>query len=115
MLPGTLNIEMMDGDGYRNTLTFTDSDDDALDLSSYTFSAQIRKNPKAEDAVSFIIDDTDADTGVIVISLTGDQVRSLFHKCMWDMEYVIGDSDPTTVLKGTITIYSDITRVVEMP
>ena len=111
MLPAVLNLEMIAGDGYRNTITFKDASGSAINVSGYTFRAQVRKNPKSTTAVSFTIDNSGGATGIVIISLTGAQVRSLgIGKSKWDMEYVVGNSDPTTVLKGDIKVNADVTR-----
>lgn len=113
MLPAVFNIEITAGDGYNNTFTFKDSDDKPIDVSTYTFRAQIRKKPSAEEYTDFGIDDTDSAEGKIVISLSGDQVRALGKGGVWDMEYVISDGDPTTIIKGKVKVVPDVTRVVE--
>jgi len=114
MTPGTLNIEAVAGDGYRNVITFKDALGEIIDVSGYTFSSQIRKNAKSEIATNFDIDNSDGANGTIVISLSGTQVRDLgLGRSKWDLEYVIGDSDPTTILAGTFKVLPDITRITE--
>ena len=112
MLPGTLNIEVIAGDGYRNVITFKDALGEIINVSGYTFSSQIRKNAKSEIATDFDIDDSDGENGTIAISLSGDKVRALgLGRNLWDLEYVVGNSDPTTILGGTFKVLPDITRL----
>jgi hypothetical protein len=112
MTPGTLNLSVVAGDGYSHTLTFTDADGVAQDQSAYTFRAQVREATWAETAADFGIDDTDAATGVIVISLTAVQTRALrTGSNVWDIERELtAGGDPQTLLQGKFTVTPDVTR-----
>lgn len=112
MTPGVCNLTVTAGDGYSVALTFTDDDGEALDVSAYTHSAQVRRIPGAADAEDFTVDEAEAATGVVTISLTAEQTRSLRPGTnFWDLERAVGDGDPQTILGGKFTVLYDVTRI----
>lgn len=112
MQPGTLNIAFTRGDGYTLELTFTDNQDPpvALDYSGMTFAAQLRRFEDDTIAVDFSIDDSDSDTGIVVLSLTAVETAELERAYAWDLELTDGADVPTTILAGTVAVKPDVTR-----
>ena len=73
------NIFIDQGATFSTTLTINDSTGSALNLTSYTAIAQIRKSPSSSTSVSFTTAFVSADrsTGQITISLTDTQTTAL--------------------------------------
>lgn len=112
MQPGTLNLAFTRGDDYQLSLTFTDSGDPpvALDYSTMSFAAQLRRFEDDIIAVDFTIDDSDSDTGVIVLSLTAVETADLERAYAWDLELTDGALAAVTILAGTVAVRPDVTR-----
>lgn len=106
MEPAKLDRKCTRGDSYSCTFTFSD-DDGAIDYSGDDIAAQVRPNYDSPDsqAQDFAIDDTDADTGIVIISLTAEQTAVLPVDCVWD--FVINE---TTLFAGAFTVKKDVTR-----
>lgn len=109
--PATLHLEMYRGDDYVHQLMFTNnaSPPAALDVSDYTFSAQIRDRPEKGTVLlaTFDIDTTDAEDGIIVLSLPPAATR--IDPGYWDLE-VKADGSPTTWLAGEVKMSGDVTH-----
>lgn len=114
--PATRDISLYRGDDYTHVLTFVDNQEppEALDLSGdYTFKAQIRDRPENGTVVhaTFDIDITQANLGIIVLSLPDSQTR--FPPAYWDLE--VNDGATTqTWLKGTVLVSGDVTQDVTL-
>ncbi len=71
-------IEIIRGDDVAVTLNFADADGEAIDVSSWTFSALMRTDPDATEVVgTFAFDTTDAVTGTVVAHLSRDETSLL--------------------------------------
>lgn len=108
--PAVLDLEIYRGDDYVHVLTFVDDSipPEPLDISGYTFIAQIRD--RSEGGIlyaDFDVDDSDANVGVLVLSLTSDTSR--VPTGYWDLEANDGSSI-TTWLRGSVKVAGDITR-----
>lgn len=111
MVPGALDIAYTRGDDYTLRLEFKDADTNAqLDWSTMSFSAQLRKFEDDVLAATFTVDDTDSDTGVVLLTLTAAETADLGRAYAWDFERVDTDGQVLTVLAGTATVKLDVTR-----
>lgn len=110
--PAPRDLEFYRGDDYTHVLTFVDNGDPPapLDLSEYTFKAQIRDRSENGTIVyaEFEIDVTQANIGVIVLRLSGSATR--IKPGYWDLEVDDG-SGIQTWLKGSVTPSGDVTKV----
>jgi hypothetical protein len=121
--PEVLNLLLYAGDQFVYTLEFADPETHAaLDVSGYTFAAQIRTaQTAATSTATFSIDTTDADIGVIVVSLTPAQTAALCtpgggaatKAYTWDLQRTAVDDadDVRTLFAGTVTVTLDRTRI----
>jgi hypothetical protein len=77
MAAGQYDITMDRGVYYEVTFVLKDENEDAIDITGYTFKSQIKRsgNPKVEQEFTTAI--TNAATGSVRISLTGDKTRKL--------------------------------------
>ena len=80
-LPGKFDIAAYRGDTKEWTVTFEDDSTPpaAVDMSAWTWLAQIRSNLDEPDSViaTFDVDDTDAATGTLVITLPATEAANL--------------------------------------
>lgn len=84
------------------TLTFTDGGS-PINVSSRTYTAQIRPAPGATAVVDMSVDTTDAATGVIVLGVDLTDVDATVGDWWWDCVEVDG-SVVTTIVGGMFTI-----------
>lgn len=81
-----------------------------VDVSAYTWEAQIRATTGADTVLaSWTIDDTNAASGEVELSLPGETTADLPATCVWDLQGTAG-GEVTTVLKGTIVVEAEVTR-----
>ena len=106
------NIFIDQGADFSTTVTVSDANGDALDLSNYTALAQIRKTYESTTATTFT--STFADdrtTGQITISLTDVQTTALdFGRYVYDLLITDGDGDKTRVVEGIVTVNPSVSR-----
>jgi len=115
MTAGTYNISIEQGATWTLTLTFKDSSGVVIDVSSYTFTSQIRLSKDSPEKLADMtqgsgIDVTNAATGIIVLSLTATETAALdFIDAVWDIESLVG-SVVTREVEGTVTLNKEVTR-----
>lgn len=111
MKPVELDIDLVQGDVYSMTITFTDANGAAINYSTATFAAQIRPTFTSPDAqmTAFTVDATNKATGIVIISLTSAQTRKLPTQCRWDFE-IRFSGVPTTLFAGAVNAIRDVTR-----
>jgi hypothetical protein len=113
--PASVNLKLYSGDGVRFRLIATDKNNAAVNLTG-TITAQIRKERGGSFAASaeFMIDLTNAATGVAVLSLTGAQTQALARKenfsGVWDVQWTASDSEPRTLCQGKVEVVVDVSR-----
>lgn len=111
--PAPRDLEIYRGDDYAHKITFVDNSDppEPLNLSGYTFKAQIRDRPENGISVlsSFTIDTSDAASGIITLHLNAAETE--IPSGYWDLE--VNDGSVTqTWLRGKVTMSGDVTREV---
>lgn len=106
--PATRDVDCYRGDLYEHVLTFVEDDlVTPLDLSSAAVTASLREAPDGPLVLAFTIDETDADVGVIIISLDGNDTADLTKASYrYDVEWATG---PQTLVRGKFTVLKDIT------
>lgn len=112
-VPGTLNLNEVQGDDWTITLNFVDADGYAIDYSTSTFTATIRrgKTKNSPVAAMFSVDQTDAATGVIVLSLDSATSSLLTDRYYYyDIQEEAYLSSKTTLISGKITMQREITE-----
>lgn len=109
--PGPRDISIYRGDDYPHAVTFTDAAGAPLDVSAYAFTAQIRslsQGGTGEPLAEFTIDDSQAATGIVVLSLAATETADLAAG-YWDLQA----DDGTTVstwLAGRVSVSGDVTH-----
>ena len=78
-LPGTFDIAAYRGDTKEWTLTFADDAAAPVDMSAWTWLAQVRASRDEPDTVvaTFTVDDTNAATGTLILTLPAAQAALL--------------------------------------
>lgn len=92
------------------TYTITDDADAPLNLSGWTFTAMWRPHPSSETVLPLTVDASSAATGVLRISATAIQTRTMARSGVWDLEGVQG-STVRTFLTGATKYVQDVSRV----
>ena len=97
---------------FSTTVTISDSNGSALDLTSYTALAQVRKTYESTSATSFTATfDSDRTTGKITLSLTGTQTAALESgRYVYDLLITGVSGDKTRVVEGIATVNPSVSR-----
>lgn len=111
--PATLDFNIYRGDDYVHQLVFTDDATPpvSLNLSAYTFRAEIRDRPENGTVIhgEFDIDTSQAADGIIVLSLLA--VATNIPPGFWDLEVNDGSSTQTW-FAGAVNMSGDVTQEV---
>jgi hypothetical protein len=112
-LPGTLDLEIYQGDSLILPIDILDSENQAIDLTDSTITMQVRS---AEDNTVLLELDNDGE-GSITITSTGISIERDFtqneipagvHK--YDIEVNFTTGRRRTYVKGNLTIQADVTE-----
>jgi hypothetical protein len=114
MTPAVLDLVLYAGDVGDFKITFKDTDDTALDVSTYGLQAQIRKARASEEYVNLDLDVTNAATGIVIVKISEDVTRDLAvnkwdKTAQWDLQAT--EPSVVTLLQGSVTCKMDVTRV----
>jgi len=106
------NIFIDQGADFNTTVTISDSNGDALDLTSYTALAQIRKTYDSTTATTFTSTfDADRTTGLITISLSDTQTSALESgRYVYDLLVTDVAGTKTRVVEGIATVNPSVSR-----
>jgi hypothetical protein len=106
------NIFINQGADFSTTVTISDNTGSALDLSSFTALAQMRKTYESTSATAFTATfDSDRTTGKIELSLTGTQTSTLESgRYVYDLLITGASSDKSRVVEGIATVNPSVSR-----
>jgi hypothetical protein len=118
LVPSELDLALYAGDGVSLIFTLNDGDGQPLNITG-AVTAQIRTTKQADVAqADFAADLSAGPTGIVTLSLTGQQTADLVEgssqsqfKGVWDMQWTKNGGEPVTVLQGAITCDPDVTRI----
>jgi len=120
LVPQSLDLSLYGGDGVELRMTVKDSLNAPVPLTPGVIDAQIRSTRTTTPAiVTFAADLTDGDTGVVILSLTGDQTESLHgppdsltdrFSGVWDVQWTPDQGQPITLIQGKVDSALDVTR-----
>lgn len=103
------NITIDQGTTYSLTITLTNDDGTAKDLSSYTVSAQMRKSYYTSTYTAFTTTKVDL-TGEITISLTAAQTSGVkAGRYVYDIE-ITSSEETLRILEGIVTVTPEVTK-----
>jgi hypothetical protein len=115
LLPESLDLALYAGDGASIQLLVTDNDSAPLAVEGEV-TAQIRSDKLAAEVLAeFNADLTNGSTGIVLISLSGEQTAALIttkpvFKGVWDVQWLKPDSQPITLAQGKVECNADVTR-----
>jgi hypothetical protein len=117
--PQVLDLIFYAGDGANFRLLVKDSNGDPVPLTG-SINAQIRMARYAADPpnAEFNVDMTQADQGIIILSLTGEQTADLMEyqvntkkfSGVWDVQWTPDNSEPRTLVQGKVECNHDVSR-----
>jgi hypothetical protein len=103
------NLIIDQGTTFTTTITVTDDDGTALDLTDYTGAAQIRKHYTSSNSVNFSVSITAA-TGEVTLSLTANATANIVAgRYVYDCE-LTNSGTVSRVLEGIVTVTPQVTR-----
>jgi hypothetical protein len=103
------NIVIDQGSDFQTTIDVTDDDGNAIDLSTYTGAAQIRKHYTSSNAFSFTV--TASNTGVVTLSMTSGYSANITPgRYVYDCELTDPSSKVTRLVEGIVTVTPQVTR-----
>ena len=103
------NITIDQGTTFSLTITLTNDDGTAKDLSSYTVSAQMRKSYYTSTYTAFTTAKVDL-TGELTISLTAAQTSDIkAGRYVYDIE-IASSSETLRILEGIVTVTPEVTK-----
>ena len=109
LTPAVLNIDVYAGDTEEFQVYFVTSEDVAIDVSEYTWSAQIREYRTSTDFNAIEVNADNANLGVLLVSVPASVTENLPQNSVWDLQGVYS-GNPTTFLQGKVTCTKDVTR-----
>ena len=105
------NIFIDQGATFTTTVTVTDSNGDAVNLSGYSVAAQIRKTFLSSSATAFTASISNASSGESTISLTDTQTTALeAGRFVYDVLITASGGTKTRVVEGQVTVNPSVTR-----
>lgn len=112
--PGTYSFSVYRGDTYEWWFIIKAYDPASgalvpVDTSGWRFKAEIRVSPDAPLMASLQEMARDDAAGTIAMRLTNDQSRLITSSGVWDLEAILPDGWVRTVLRGQVTLVTDVT------
>ena len=105
------NIFIDQGATFTTTVTVTDANGDAVNLSGYSVAAQIRKTFLSSSATAFTATISNASSGEITISLSPTQTTALeAGRFVYDVLITASGGTKTRVVEGQVTVNPSVTR-----
>lgn len=112
VLPHQLDLRLYAGDGFALRISFT-QDGSPWDASG-DWLAQVRATPDSDSVIaSFVVDDSNAALGQLMLSLLGDDTRKIAdagNGSSWDLQQTPAGAEPRTWYRGLIRVLGDVSR-----
>lgn len=109
----TLDITCRRYDTFKLDMDWTDADNDAIDLTAYTFKMQVRKTSTSSTATLTIDDSsfTKNATGDLVINVASSSMNMKGGNYVYDLQATqTSTSEVSTWLKGLFIVKDDVTE-----
>jgi len=116
LAPVETDLELYAGDGVSITLTATNPNGTAMNLTGVVIAQIVNERTDSAPLVSFTVDTTNASTGRLVLSLTGAQTATLLSgnldpfRGFWDVQWTGAGAQPLTLMQGTVTCDLDVSH-----
>lgn len=103
------NLLIDQGSTFSSIINLTDENGDAIDLSTYTGAAQMRKHYTSTNSVSFSVDLTA--NGRVTLSLTANQTANIIAgRYVYDVEVTDISGTISRIVEGIVTVTPNVTR-----
>jgi hypothetical protein len=104
-----VNLVIDQGTTFITAITFNDEAGSAINFSTYTGQAQMRKHFTSSNSTSF--DVSLSNTGVISLSLTANQTANLTAgRYVYDLEVTDQTNVISRLIEGIVTVTPNVTR-----
>jgi hypothetical protein len=104
------NLKIDQGSDFSTSITLTDDDGSALNLTGYTGAAQLRKYYTSTTSIDFNVD-VDANTGAVSLSMTSNTTNHIeAGRYVYDVELTDTSGTVSRILEGIVTITPGVTR-----
>jgi hypothetical protein len=119
--PSKVDLQCYAGDGMTIEVQVTDEDKNPLDVEGDVVAMIREKRTDSESLLSFRVDTTQASSGLITLSLTGDDTSSVLlygqgrrqvdqFLGVYDVRWVPPASEPRTLMQGAFTCTLNVSR-----
>jgi hypothetical protein len=106
------NLTVDQGSSFESTIDITDSENNPVNLTGYTFRGQIRKTYASTTSVSFTITSISPTSGSIKLVLSAEQTSGIkAGRYLYDVEIISSTNIVTRVIEGQIEVTPRVTRV----
>jgi len=106
-----VNLIIDQGADFRQTFDLTASNGQALNLSSHTASAQLRKHSGSKNAYNFTVDFTDRLAGQIRLTLTDTVTRRIKPgRYVYDVILTDSNSEKSKIIEGQALVRESATK-----
>lgn len=110
--PAVLDLVLYAGDGTTFEIDFVDENEATIDMSGFTWAAQIRKKRGVDPAFDLEFTTTNTVGGVLLVHVPAEITAQLPKSGQWDLQATAAGQDPITLLQGAVTCNVDVTRPV---
>lgn len=108
--PAKLNYKIVRGDDFADVVTIKEGEPAiAVDVSTRTFTAQVRQTPNGEVVAAMAIDMTNAATGQVGYSLADTITDDMGGQYVWDFQQSTAGF-VRTLMAGAFVVELDVTR-----
>lgn len=103
------NISIDQGTDFSTTINVTDDNGDAVDLTSYTGAAQMRKHYTSSNSTSFVVSTTSG--GEVSLSMNAAVTGALVPgRYVYDCEITDSSNTVSRLVEGIVTVTPQVTR-----
>jgi hypothetical protein len=104
------NLQMYQGDDYVATVTVSNADGSATDLSGFAVKSQIRRGVADVDADVVAEFTVTIQSPEILLALTHAQTTPLSGNYVWDLQLTDASGTVTTIMAGQVIVTQEVTR-----
>jgi|TARA_R110002051_G_C8659139_1_gene488749 hypothetical protein len=113
MAAGVYNISIEKGIHFDVSFTLKDSDGVAINVTNFTFKAEVKRRAETSLIKAFTITKTNATNGAISLEMTGANTLALpVGKLAWDLVAKDGSDKIRRYLTGDVTVTESVSNTV---
>lgn len=107
-LPATYDLTLYQGDTFTRTFKFETPGGEPVDITTWTWTAQIRAHPRAATATALVC--TPGVDGVLTVELSAEAAAALPAEGVWDLQASDSGGWEHTWLAGNVTVLPEVSR-----